>query len=69
MFKRIFGWLLFAWMAMSAVGLVFFQFSKSPSPRAPASIAAGLIILAFLVIGLKMGLGQDVSTGPPKDQG
>jgi len=68
--KRIFGWILFAWMALCIVGLFV---ESGPGPGGTTGIVMKIAIGAFMaavaIIGLMMGLGKSTATGsvePPE---
>jgi hypothetical protein len=68
MIKRIFGWLLFAWMLGCLYGLIFDDtIAMAAGPRFWMKIGAGAFVVAVAVIGLMMGLGMNTDTGAPKD--
>jgi hypothetical protein len=70
MIKRIFGWLLFAWMLACVYGLFFdekMDMNIAPGPKFWTKLGIGAFVVAIAGIGLMMGLGMNTRTGPPND--
>jgi hypothetical protein len=67
--KRIFGWILFAWMALCIVGLFV---ENGPGPGGATGlgmkVGIGAFMVAVAIIGLMMGLGKNTDTGPPQSK-
>ncbi len=63
MIKRIFGWLLFAWMLACLYGILF----ENGPGTIWMKLGIGAFIVAVAAIGLMMGLGINTDTGQPKD--
>jgi hypothetical protein len=68
MVKRIFGWILFAWMLACLYGLVFQDdMDVAPGPGFWMKLGIGAFLAAVAGIGLMMGLGMNTKTGPPEE--
>ena len=68
MIKRIFGWILFLWMDACLYGLFVdksMDMNVAPDPNFWMKLGTGLFLGALAVIGMMMGLGISVRTGPP----